>query len=171
MEEQAGYLAAIFLAATLLRSGIAKLLRPSATSGEFKKIGLPRPDLLARSVPVFEIVTAAGLLIFPRQSAWVALGLLLAFSGVVIWMLAQGIAAGCGCFGEASDEEVSKIDLVRNALLLGLAVVATRATRPVALPIELIALGSSLFLVGVLGIAIARFLHRGAHFWSLGPQV
>ncbi|HLZ64549.1 MAG TPA: MauE/DoxX family redox-associated membrane protein [Ktedonosporobacter sp.] len=78
-------------------------------------------------------VVSAGLLLaslFFPQLAVLQLGglglslvLLLVFSAALIWVLARRLNVPCGCFG-TTDRPVSRLDLLRNAGLMGCAVVA-----------------------------------------------
>jgi hypothetical protein len=58
-----------------------------------------------------------------------AIGLLLVFTAVILRSLAEGSQADCGCFGSSGADRVSWFSIVRNAVLIALAVVA-------ALPVD-----------------------------------
>jgi hypothetical protein len=83
------------------------------------------------AVPAVELVVAATLLVRPDFGGVAALVLLAVFTGVVFRALVAGVDTGCGCFGSASGDSVGPRDLVRNALLAALAVVATGTSHPV----------------------------------------
>ena len=126
-----GYTCGLLLAATLVWAGGAKTAQPAATRAAFGALGLPAAGLLARGMPVVEGVTAVLLLAVPRVGAAVALALLLLFSAVVVRAIGLGVTTGCSCFGSRSTEPVSWVDVVRNALLMVLALAALVPTRPV----------------------------------------
>ena len=128
----AGYLAAVVLAAVFAVAGVAKLRRPGATAHAFGALGLRRPGVLARAVPVAELVVATALVVVPSVGAYAAIALLVAFSLVVVRTLRAHLEVPCGCLGAAHEGPVSSVELLRNALLLAAAVAATFASRPVA---------------------------------------
>lgn len=81
-----------------------------------------------RLLPAYELVLAAALLAVPSYAAPVALATLAGFT--VYLVLALRRRQPCNCFGSANTEPVSSIELVRNAVLLVLAVLALLASRP-----------------------------------------
>ncbi|MGH9178201.1 MAG: MauE/DoxX family redox-associated membrane protein, partial [Acidimicrobiales bacterium] len=86
---------------------------------------------LARALPWTEL-GLGGLLIAGVGLPWTTLGaagLVAAFTTAVALRLARGEAVPCGCFGETSPDPVGPDTLGRNAVLLGLAVVAVAAGR------------------------------------------
>lgn len=121
--------AAVVLAAVFAMAAVAKLRRPAATSSSFAALGLPQPGMLAYAVPVVEVVLAVALIDAPAPAAWAAIVLLAAFTAVLARAIAKGTGAPCACFGSArrATEPVSSVELVRNAMLAALAVVATGA--------------------------------------------
>jgi uncharacterized membrane protein YphA (DoxX/SURF4 family) len=83
---------------------------------------------LAPVLPWLEIGLGA-LLVAGLGRPWdaaAAIALLVAFSAAIGVHLRRGDAVPCGCFGAASTRPVGGRDLVRNAVLVGLAVVALR---------------------------------------------
>lgn len=78
----------------------------------------------AWGLPVAEAAVAAGLLPpwTAAPTALVAVLLLLVFSGAVARLLRQGKHPACSCFGAASSAPIGVRTLVRNAVLLLLAV-------------------------------------------------
>ena len=122
-----GMAAAGVLAATFAWAGAAKLGRPAETAAGFAALGLGRPGAPAKIVPAVELVLAVSLLAAPAVGAAAALVLLAAFSGVLLRALGRGVAVPCACFGQAGGPPLSSVDLVRNGLLGGLAVLATAA--------------------------------------------
>ena len=88
-----------------------------------------RPAWLARPVPVVELAVGAGLVtgLARRPLAWVAVALLVAFTVVVARALVAGRRPVCACFGAWSQRPIGRATLVRNGVLLVLAVVAALA--------------------------------------------
>lgn len=115
--------ARIAVGVVLLVAGVAKLYQPSwpATAAAF---GAP-----ARLVPVLpwgEVVLGA-LLVAGVGLPWTALlaaGLLSAFAVAVARRVRRGDAVPCGCFGETSPRPVGRDTVVRNVLLVVLALTA-----------------------------------------------
>jgi uncharacterized membrane protein YphA (DoxX/SURF4 family) len=118
--------AAAILALVFVRAGVAKINRPSATASAFEAMSLPAPRALARAVPVLELALAVALVASPRFGGALALVLIAVFSAVLV--RAVGTDTGCGCFGAAHTHPVSRVDLLRNAVLGGLAFVAVLAS-------------------------------------------
>ncbi len=119
--------AAVVLAVTFAWAGAAKLGRPAATAEGFADLGLRRPRVLARAVPVVELILAVALLSVPGLGGIVALGLLAGFTFVLARALRQGVPVRCACFGRAGAAPLSAVDLVRNGLLGSLAGLAAAA--------------------------------------------
>jgi len=121
--------AAIVLAAVFAVAALAKLRRPAATASSFAALGLPLPGALAYAVPAVEALLAVALVAAPAPAAWAAVVLLVAFTAVLARALARGTGVPCACFGSArrATEPVSGAELVRNAMLAALAIVATGA--------------------------------------------
>lgn len=126
-----GYACALMLAAVFVRAGAAKLVRPAQTATGFVALGVPAAGLAARAVPVVELLVAVALLAAPRAGAIGALALLVPFTAVLAGAVRSGSEAPCNCFGAARVDPVSVVDVVRNALLIALAVAAVTATVPV----------------------------------------
>ena len=121
--------AAIVLAAVFAVAAVAKLRQPATTTSSFAALGLPSPSVLTYAVPAVEAVLAVALVIAPAPAAWAAVVLLAAFTVVLARAIAKGTGAPCACFGSArrATEPVSGVELVRNAMLAALAIVATGA--------------------------------------------
>jgi len=122
-----GMAAAGLLALTFAWAGAAKLGRPEATAGGFADLGLVRPTTLARVVPIVELLLAVALLAAPAAGAAAALVLLAGFTAVLARALGRGIEVRCACFGQAGGPALSWVELVRNAVLAALAVLAIAA--------------------------------------------
>ena len=119
-------IAAAVLALVFVRAGVAKINRQAATATAFEAMSLPAPRALARAVPVLELALAVVLVASPRAGGVLALVLIAVFSAVLV--RAVGTDTGCGCFGAAHTHPVSRVDLLRNAVLAGLAFVAVLAS-------------------------------------------
>jgi uncharacterized membrane protein YphA (DoxX/SURF4 family) len=127
---EVAYAAAVVLAGLFAWAGVAKLGARRRTTRTFRALGLPSPSALAVAVPVVELGLAVALLVAPRAGAAGALVVLVAFTAFLARAVARGTDVGCGCFGSASAERVSAVDLLRNALLAAAAVVALGAPAP-----------------------------------------
>ena len=121
-------IARVAVGVVLLASGAAKLGQPAwpATAAAFGA-----PAGVARALPWVELVlgglVAAGVGL--PWSALAAAGMLAAFTVAVGARLARGDAVPCGCFGETSPEPVGLDTVVRNLLLVALALVGAATDR------------------------------------------
>jgi uncharacterized membrane protein YphA (DoxX/SURF4 family) len=118
-----GTIAAIAVGIVLLVSGAAKLFSPSWPV-QAAELGAPR-----WSVPIVPWVEVAlGSLLAAGVAlpfvAWVTAGLLGAFTVLVGVRLAQGRRPPCACFGRLSRRPLGPGTLVRNGVLIALAVIA-----------------------------------------------
>jgi uncharacterized membrane protein YphA (DoxX/SURF4 family) len=117
--------ARLILAAVLIAAGVGKLLDLPGSRRALSDFGVPEP--LARyggaALPILELATAAALLIQPaaRWGAVAALALLAAFTVGIARALAHGEAPDCHCFGAFHSAPAGPGQLVRNAVLAGLA--------------------------------------------------
>ncbi len=152
-----GYACAFVLAVVLARAAALKALRPADTAAGFAALGVPAAPVVARLVPVAEIGVAVTLLAEPRVGGPAALIMLGAFSVFLARAVKTGVRAGCNCFGQTRGQRVSGVDLVRNALLAGLAAAAVLADRPTPLPLTAASTLAALVTVAM-GIVLLRFL-------------
>ena len=118
-------MARVVLGVAFLVSGALKLRDPSWPAAA-RAMGAPR-----RFVPLVapvEIVSGACLAagVLRPWPAWLALGLLVAFSAALLRVLRRPIAErpACACFGRRSAQPVGAGSLARNAALAGFAVLA-----------------------------------------------
>jgi len=146
-----GYLCAVMLAAVFVRAGAAKLARPKETSAGFRALGVPKPDWLARLVPVVELVLAVTLMAAPRGGAIGSLLVLGVFTRFLGRALAAGSTAPCNCFGTAHADPIS----LANLVLGGLAAGAGSAPRPES-P-EILAVVMAVTLAGA-GLLVMRWV-------------
>jgi uncharacterized membrane protein YphA (DoxX/SURF4 family) len=151
-----GYAAAVALAAIFAIAAVAKLRDVSATERDFVGLGLPRASFFARFVPIAELSIVALLLIVPPAGAIAALVSLAFFTTFLIGRLRAGVRAPCACFGSSRAQPISVRDVIRNLLLMALAVVSLATDRPTAItPLDALAVlavtavaGGALHLAG-----------------------
>ncbi len=120
---------ALALAVVLAWAAAAKARDRRGTIASFEGLGLPAPASLAVGVPVVELVVAAALVAVPAVAAIAALVLLVGFSVVIGRAVAAGATVGCACFGGPASRPVSVLELLRNAGLAALGILATGAGR------------------------------------------
>lgn len=120
----AGTTAAVVVGAVLAWAGLLKLL---AGAGWVKQAGDMGIDYrIAAVVPYVELtlgVSMAVQLVAP-WSAVAAGCLLIVFTVLIGLRLADGSRPPCACFGIRSTRPLGHLDLVRNVVLIGLAVLA-----------------------------------------------
>jgi Methylamine utilisation protein MauE len=122
--------ARLVVAAAFVVAAVQKLRALPVLRTQIEGFGVPDP-LVGVSVaflPVAELATAAALVVATGSPvpAFVAIGLLGAFTGVVVANLSRGHRPPCPCFGTAaSDAPISARTVARNGWLLALAVIAT----------------------------------------------
>jgi uncharacterized membrane protein YphA (DoxX/SURF4 family) len=92
--------------------------------------GLGAPSIVIPVVPWFEIVLGAILIVqlAPVAAGVVALATLLIFTGLIARRLAQGRHPPCACFGAWSAKPLGPGHLLRNGVLIALAVVTIAAS-------------------------------------------
>lgn len=159
---------ALALAVVFAWAAVAKVRHRATTIASFRGLGLPAPALLATAVPVLEAVLAVGLVLVPAPAAFGALVLVLSFSIVIGRAVAAGSTVGCACFGGTEDRPVSVLELVRNAALAGLAVVASGAGAGDALwpSLPAIVIVSVLVALARVALAAAELRQDGGHVFS-----
>jgi hypothetical protein len=123
------------LSVVLLVSGIAKLKSPGSTDEAFAALQVPvslSGPLFRRGLPWAEIVLGVLLLV---TWGWahllvtaVTLALFIAYLILVAKALQRNDGASCNCFGEWSQSQVSGSTLVRNYVLVFVALLAFIAT-------------------------------------------
>ena len=118
-----GRLAAVVLGVVLLVAGIAK----RADRGwPQDAAALGTPAWAIPVLPWFEMLLGAVLVSGLARPAAAALAglVLLVFTGLLIVNLARGRRPPCACFGASSRRPIGPGSLVRNLVLLALAVIA-----------------------------------------------
>lgn len=120
-----GLASSIVLGAVLCIAGSAKLVDLDRWKSESSALGVPW--WISVAVPIAELGIGALLMVGIGWPIIPAAGgiLLVAFSLVVIRELAQGRRPRCACFGSWSTTPLSGRTVVRNGLLIALAVIAS----------------------------------------------
>lgn len=116
--------AALATAAVLLVSGVSKVASPAPWKASLAGLGLPR--WLAMPVPLVELAVGALLLAQWQRAAmaWVAVAMLVTFTGLLAARLAQGQRPPCACFGSLSSKPIGVGHLARNGVFIAVALLA-----------------------------------------------
>lgn len=116
--------ASVALAVVFVVAAVTKLAAPAAWMGQARGLGVPRAVALV--VPVAEAVLGAWLLVQweRRAAAIAAAALIVVFSALITVRLAQGRRPPCACFGSLSARPLGPGSLVRNAVLIAVALLA-----------------------------------------------
>lgn len=150
---------AIFSAAALtvvlVVSAWGKLRAPSnfrRALGTFLVIPKGAVPALLVAVPLAELALASLQWFRPLQPAvGIAMtGMFVAFTALLLRSLLTGEEADCGCFGSAAPEKVSWFSIVRNVVLIALAVMGIMAGDGAArgpLPAALSGVGAGLLIL------------------------
>lgn len=174
-------LARLILVPVFLAAGLAKLADMDRTREMMAGFGV-RQSLLrlaAVALPLFELGVAATLIAPPTAfaGALAASAILMLFTGVILFHLAQGRHPDCNCFGQIGSAPIGPLSLARNSVLTGLALLVVAAGPGVAATwrldlvfgiTPLAALGAVLAIVAltllllILGVQVA-ILQRLAH--------
>jgi hypothetical protein len=164
---EVGYVAALVLAGVFGWAGVAKFRARETTARTFRAFGLAGSDALAVGVPVVEIALAVGLVIVPGWAALGALAVLAGFTTILLRAMAAGVDVGCGCFGTARREPVSFVEIVRNGLLAGGAVLAAFAPGPVVPGVEAVIVVSTAAVTGAVVLAMCDIRRRTGGIFHL----
>lgn len=117
----------LILAGVFLVAGAAKLIDRTGSSQAIIDFGLPVrfAPLLGTGVPLLECVIGAALLLTATAqfAAFVAIGVLFSFIIGIVVNLLKGRRPDCHCFGQLHSAPIGPAILVRNSLLLALALV------------------------------------------------
>jgi len=118
-----GLVAGVLLGVVFCSAAGAKLRRGSDWVADAAALGGPRA--LYPLVPWIELVLGALLVVrvAPVAVATGAVALLGAFTALLTANLARGRRPACACFGEWSRRPLGALHVVRNLVLVGLAVV------------------------------------------------
>jgi len=122
-----GWAAAIALGTVLLLSGALKVVGRPVWREQAAALGVPRA--VAKVVPFVELALGALLVVDVwRPAAAIVAGLLLiGFTVFLVRLLRRGNRAPCACFGSLSRQELGWSAVVRNLVLIALAIVAAVA--------------------------------------------
>jgi uncharacterized membrane protein YphA (DoxX/SURF4 family) len=122
--------ARVALAVVLIGAGLLKSRRIRSFVSSIDELRI-MPDralpLVALTVIVAEIAVGSGLLFSQTlaASSWVAIALLTLFTSVVLLAMSRRQRFRCNCFGSLSAERTGAGTVLRNGLLIALAVVLT----------------------------------------------
>jgi hypothetical protein len=122
--EVLGAIAAVGLGAVFVIAGASKLALGAAWPAQARAMGAPMP--IATVVPGVELVIGAALIarIAMPLPALAAIVLLVSFSVLIARQLVDGRHPPCACFGAWSHRPLSGTHLVRNAVLVAVAIIA-----------------------------------------------
>ncbi len=118
-----GAWAGALVGAILVIAGVAKLTSRGWPS-QARSIGAPA--WAVRVVPVLEVAIGAALVAGVPYAGFAALVLLVGLTAFLVVALLRGVEAPCACFGSMSSRPVTWWSVVRNVLLMALAVVSLR---------------------------------------------
>ncbi len=154
-----GSTAAVLLAVIFVWAAGAKLVGRRDVVDDIAAMGLPVPPVTLGAVIGAELNTAVLLVARPTVGAVVALLLLSGFSLFLLTIIRSGRQVHCGCFGANHREPISQVEIVRNAALGILALLALGGSwnAPISLPaVMVVSLVSVCLLVIVNLAALAR---------------
>ncbi len=119
-----GVVAAVITGLVFLVAAITKLAAPAAWRAQASDLGVP--STVSSMVPYVEAVLGALLLVqFQRHVvAWCAVGVLAAFTVLLVVRLAQGRRPPCACFGSLTPKPIGAASVARNMVFIAVAVVA-----------------------------------------------
>jgi uncharacterized membrane protein YphA (DoxX/SURF4 family) len=119
-----GVVAAVGLGAVFVIAGASKVALGAAWPAQARAMGAPMP--IATIVPAVELVIGATLVtrVAMPLPAVAAIVLLVAFSVLIARQLVDGRHPPCACFGAWSHRPLSGTHLVRNAVMILVAIVA-----------------------------------------------
>jgi uncharacterized membrane protein YphA (DoxX/SURF4 family) len=120
----ASVIAAVLVGVVFLVSAVTKLASPTVWRTQAADLGVPRVVVVA--LPIVEAALGALLVVqWQRRScAALALGLLLAFTALLVVRISQGRRPPCACFGSFSAKPISWLHVARNVGFIALAAVA-----------------------------------------------
>jgi len=124
--------ARITLAAIFGLSAATKLAQRAEFARALTDFGLPGREALSWALPIVEGGLGLALVLAPAEAwpAFLAIAVLVLFTGIVVANLVGDRPAPCPCFGPPTDgaRPVSAVTVARNGALVGLAVLGTGAT-------------------------------------------
>jgi hypothetical protein len=116
----------------LLVAGVAKFLRPGATADVAQAAGIAAATWVVRIFAVVEVAAAMAAFIVGGWIAALAVGVLyLVFAGFVLMLKARRITtAGCGCFGQKTEDPPGSLHIAVDVVAAVIAVVAAVVSVP-----------------------------------------
>lgn len=119
-----GVVASIVVGIAFLAAGGSKLAAGPTWPATAKEMGAP--TFTIPFVPWVELAVGAALVaqLAVPVPAVVALGLLVAFTALIVLRLSGDDRPSCACFGSWSAEPIGRIHVIRNLVLMALAVLA-----------------------------------------------
>jgi hypothetical protein len=119
-----GIVASVAVGLVLLVAGASKIASRDRWPAEAEAMAAPK--WVVPVVPWIEIVLGAAMTATVRRdiTAWPAAALFVVFTGLIVANLARGRRPVCACFGALSARPLGWSHVARNAILIGLAVVA-----------------------------------------------
>lgn len=158
---------AVAMAAVFGFAAAIKLKSPTVAVTQFTELGVPRPRLMARVVPVFELVIAFALLVAPPVGGLAAMMLLVAFTAVITAAVRHGNTAACGCFGAMSQKPIGRATALRNLLFIAMSATATATPALVMPSIATVAAASLLLLIVALAAQLISLRKTLGRIWSV----
>ena len=157
----AGATTAVLLAMVFWWAGFAKVRTRDRVVVELDALGIRSPEVVARVLPLAEVLTSILLVVVPWIGATLAIGLLVTFTVVLIRVVRSGAVLSCACFGATSQRPVSWVDVARNVGLIAAAAVAL-AAEPGHNGITELSVPVGAFVMGALVLRILRERIRSA---------
>ena len=117
-------IASLLLGVAFVVAGGSKIA--AGTQWPIQARDLRAPSLVIPALPWIEIVVGAMLIVQVGKPvpALIALGLLVAFTALIVRLLQLGRRPACACFGAWSAKPIGSGHLARNGALMALAVIA-----------------------------------------------
>lgn len=112
----------LVVAGVFVAAAIPKLMDPSSFAEDVANYRM-LPDALvgpvAVALPIVELLIGAALItgVHAAGAAFLAGGLMIVFAIGMAQAMARGIDLECGCFGEATEMDVSGLTILRNVVL------------------------------------------------------
>ena len=125
--ETVALVASIVVGLAFVVAGASKIAAGPSWPATAREMGAPTFTIPV--VPWLELAVGAALIarLAVPYPAIAALGLLAAFTALIVVRLARGERPSCACFGAWSAEPIGPRHVIRNAVLMALAAVAAFA--------------------------------------------
>lgn len=129
----------LLVAGVFVAAAIPKVLDPDGFARDIDNYHVLPAALVgpvAVLLPTIELTVAAALItgVHAAGAALVAIGMLATFAIAMAQAMARGIDLDCGCFGSASETQVSGLTIARNVALIAacvpIALASPRAPAP-----------------------------------------